>query len=99
MLDAFIKANISNRITFKTMDTKNSIIAIDSEGAELLNNGEALIRINSDLIKYKAYYIDESKLKELLEPYRKPKEVKAPELKPSPTIESNDIDLDFLDLL
>ena len=100
ILDSFIKSNINNRIVLKCMDSKNSIVALDTEGAELLNKGEALIRIDSSLIKYKAYYIDESKLKMLLKPYRKPKEVKAPKSEPS-TVAQNDseVDLGFLDRL
>ena len=101
ILDSFIKSNINNRIVLKCMDTKNSIIALDTEGAELLNKGEVLIRVGSDLIKYKAYYIDESKLKTLLEPYKRPKEVKAPKSEHSPTVDNNDneVDLSFLDEL
>ena len=101
ILDSFIKSNINNRIVLKCMDSKNSIVALDTEGAELLNKGEVLIRVGSDLIKYKAYYIDESKLKMSLEPYKRPKEVKAPELKHSPTVDNNDseVDLSFLDEL
>ena len=113
MLDAFIKANIANRITFRTMDTKNSIITIDSEGAELLNTGEALIRVGSDLIKYKSYYISTTELKQILKPYIKPKNKVAPpsNKEPNDTIvrsdsnskividNNDDIDLNFLDNL
>ena len=104
ILDSFIKANISNRITLKTVDTKNSIIAIDKEGAELLNTGESLIRVGSDLIKYKSYYIDTNELKKQLKPFivkKEPKKEVAPKLKPLPTIDNNDseIDLSFLDKL
>ena len=107
ILDSFIKSNINNRIVLKCMDSKNSIVALDTEGAELLNKGEALIRVSSDLVKYKSYYIDESKLKMLLEPYRRPKENKAPKLEPSnktsvsiaDTTDDNEIDLSFLDEL
>ena len=100
ILDSFIKSNINNRIVLKCMDTKNSIIALDTEGAELLNKGEVLIRVGSDLIKYKAYYMDESKLKMSLEPYLKPKEVKAPKSEPFAVAQNDrEVDLDFLDRL
>ena len=114
ILDNFIKANISNRITLRTMDSKNSIIAIDEPGAELLNNGEVLMRVGSDLIKYKAYYLSTEKLKKMLEPFivkKEPKEEVAPKtlssnkannvstIKPTDNNINNEIDISFLDKL
>ena len=110
ILDNFIKSNISNRIALKTMDSKNSIIAIDTEGSEKLNTGEALIRVGSDLIKYKSYFISTEDLKIKLKPFLKPKEEVAPSklsnkiptvstTKPNNDTINNEVDLDFLDLL
>lgn len=70
IIDSVVKANINNRITFKVEDEKNSIICLDSEGAELLEGkGHGIIKIGSYKEEFRGYYISDNECKKLIEPY------------------------------
>lgn len=64
VIDNVVKANINNRIVLKTEDTKNSIVALDKEGAELLQgNGEAYLKHGAEIIHFRGYYISDNYVK------------------------------------
>lgn len=70
ILDAVVKANVGNKITFKVEDTKNSMIAIDSEGAELLEGqGNGIIKRGANKQIFRSYYITDEQVKELTKKY------------------------------
>lgn len=66
VIDNVVKANINNRIVFKCEDSKNSIVALDQEGAENLNGkGHGLIKRGSNIIEFKAFNISDEQVKDL----------------------------------
>lgn len=70
IIDSVVKANINNRIVFKVEDEKNSVICLDSEGAELLEGkGHGIIKIGSYKEEFRGYYISDNECKKLIEPY------------------------------
>lgn len=78
IIDNVVKANINNRIVLKCEDSKNSIVALDREGAEKLHgNGHGILKRGSELVEFQGYYISDNEVKEIIKPYLKPKEVKS----------------------
>ena len=78
VLDVVVKANISNRIVFRTASVKDSIIALDEEGAESLDiAGRGILRIGSKKVIFQGFYIEDNEVKKLIKPYLKT-EINAP---------------------
>lgn len=70
VIDNVVKANINNRIVFKCEDSKNSIVALDQEGAEnLKGKGHGLIKRGSDVIEFQSFNISDEQVKELTSKY------------------------------
>ena len=70
VIDNVVKANINNRIVFKCEDSKNSIVALDQEGAENLGGkGEGYLKQGANLIHFRGYYITDDQVKEYIKPY------------------------------
>ena len=66
VLDNVLKSLISNRICLKTEDSKNSVIALDKEGCELLRgHGHGYIKSNGYISEFQAYYISDEVVKGL----------------------------------
>lgn len=79
ILDVIVKANISNRIVFHTESSKDSVIALDEEGAENLDiPGRGILKIGSKKVVFQGFYIEDSEVKRLIEPYLR-NEIKAPQ--------------------
>lgn len=71
-LDNTIKANLGNRLVFKVEDTKNSIIALDREGAETLRgNGHCLYKHSGDVTEIQGFYIDDVTIRNHIQKYYK----------------------------
>lgn len=71
VIDNVVKSNISNRISLKCEDSKNSEIAIDVKGAELLRgNGHGLLKLNGTLTEFQSYYIEDEQLKYIINKYK-----------------------------
>jgi S-DNA-T family DNA segregation ATPase FtsK/SpoIIIE len=61
ILDNTVKSLVSNRICLKTEDTKNSIIALDSEGCEQLKGkGHGYIKSNGYITEFQSYFISDT---------------------------------------
>ncbi len=74
VIDNVVKANINNRIVLKCEDSKNSVVALDKEGAEdLKGNGHGIIKRGSDMQEFQGYFISNNEVKEIIKPYLKPK--------------------------
>ena len=112
VIDNVVKANINNRIVFKCEDSKNSIVALDKEGAEnLKGNGNGIIKRGSKLEEFQAYFITDTEVKKLIKPYIKPKSENKPineqtikddnktSYNPNKQATDNIIDLSFIDNL
>ena len=79
VLDTIVKANINNRIVLKCEDSKNSIVALDSAGAEnLRGNGHGIIKRGCNLEEFQAYFITDTEVKKLIKPFIKPKSENKP---------------------
>lgn len=77
IIDNVIKSLISNRIVFKVEDTKNSIISLDQEGAELLTGkGHGILKVGPKLTEFRGYYITDNQVKQ----YTKRHVVKRPKI-------------------
>lgn len=106
ILDSVVKASINNRIVFKCEDEKNSIIALDKEGANNLNGkGHGILKVGSDFTEFQGYYISDEKVNELIKPYIKKENIKVKTrqigfVDNKKVIEPDEeIDLSFLDKL
>ena len=74
VIDNVVKANINNRIVLKCEDSKNSIVALDKEGAEnLKGNGHGILKRGSELVEFQGYFISDDEVKKIIKPFIKPK--------------------------
>lgn len=79
VLDTIVKANINNRIVLKCEDVKNSVVALDSAGAEnLRGNGHGIIKRGCNLEEFQGYFITDTEVKKLIKPYIKSKSENKP---------------------
>ena len=70
VIDNVVKANINNRIVLKCEDRKNSIVALDEEGAERLKgHGHGIIKRGSEKIEFQGYFISNEQVKKIIKPY------------------------------
>lgn len=73
VIDNVVKANINNRIVFKCEDSKNSIVALDTSGAEnLKGHGHGILKRGSNLEEFQGYFITDTEVKKLIKPFIKP---------------------------
>lgn len=71
IIDNVVKANINNRIVLKTEDKKNSVVALDEEGAEKLRgNGHGYLKNGSKIEEFQGYFITDEQVKEYTSRYR-----------------------------
>lgn len=76
VIDNVVKANINNRIVLKCEDSKNSIVALDQAGAELLEGrGEGLLKRGCNIEKFRGYFVEDEEVKKYISKYIKPKKV------------------------
>ena len=72
IVDNVVKANINNRIVLKCEDKKNSIIALDEEGAEKLRgNGHGYLKNGSNIQEFQGYFITDEQTKECINKHKK----------------------------
>lgn len=70
VIDNVVKANINNRIVFKCEDSKNSIVALDQQGADkLIGKGHGLIKRGADIVEFQSFFITDQQVKELTRKY------------------------------
>lgn len=70
IIDNVVKANINNRIVLKTEDKKNSVVALDEEGAEeLRGNGHGYLKNGSKIEEFQGYFITDEQVKEYISKY------------------------------
>ena len=101
VIDNVVKANINNRIAFKCEDSKNSIVALDTTGAESLRGkGHGILKRGTELLEFQGYYISDKEVKEAIKPFIKPKEKKAENSSESVREANNNVvDISWLDNL
>ena len=63
----------------KCEDVKNSVVALDSAGAEnLRGNGHGIIKRGCNLEEFQGYFITDTEVKKLIKPFIKPKSENKP---------------------
>lgn len=78
IIDNVVKSLISNRVVFKVEDTKNSIIALDDEGAELLEGkGHGILKTGAVKTEFRGYYISDNQVKQYTKKHIVNKQYKA----------------------
>ena len=84
IIDNVVKSLISNRIVFAVEDSKNSIICLDSEGAEKLEGkGHGILKVGPNKTEFQSYYITDEQVRQ----YTKHLIVKNSHLKAPRTVE------------
>lgn len=79
IIDNVVKANINNRIVLKCEDSKNSVVALDREGAEnLKGNGHGILKNGSKLTEFQGYFISDDEVKKIIKPLIRPKSENKP---------------------
>ena len=70
VIDNVFKANVGNRLCFRTEDSKNSIVILDREGAEKLKgNGNGIYKTGAKDIEFQGYNIKDEDIKKYIEKY------------------------------
>lgn len=70
VIDATVKAQVSNRIVFAVEDEKNSIICLDSpEAKDLRGKGNGILKVGSTKTEFQSYFITDSQVKNYTKKY------------------------------
>ena len=105
VIDNVFKANVGNRLCFRTEDSKNSIVILDREGAEKLKgNGNGIYKSGAKDIEFQGYNIQDEDIEKYIKKYKVVKPIKvvettkadesnnikkAPDIKDIPRAETN----------
>ena len=90
VIDNVFKANVGNRLCFRTEDSKNSIVILDREGAEKLKgNGNGIYKSGAKDIEFQSYNIQDEDIEKYIKKYKVVKPIKAVET--TKAVESNNI--------
>ena len=83
VIDNVFKANVGNRLCFRTEDSKNSIVILDREGAEKLKgNGNGIYKTGAKDIEFQGYNIKDEDIEKYIKKYRVIKRAEAPNVTP-----------------
>lgn len=77
VIDNVFKANVGNRLCFRTEDSKNSIVILDREGAERLKgNGNGIYKTGAKDVEFQGYFIKDDDIKKYIKKYQVVKKAK-----------------------
>ena len=77
VIDNVFKANVGNRLCFRTEDSKNSIVILDREGAEKLKgSGHGIYKTGAKDVEFQGYNIQDEDIEKYIKKY---KVIKRPE--------------------
>lgn len=83
VIDNVFKANVGNRLCFRTEDSKNSIVILDREGAEKLKgNGNGIYKTGAKDIEFQGYNIQDEDIEKYIKKYKIVKKYNTPVLDP-----------------
>lgn len=83
VIDNVFKANVGNRLCFRTEDSKNSIVILDREGAEnLKGNGNGIFKTGAKDIEFQGYNIQDEDIEKYIKKYKVVKRAKSSEVAP-----------------
>ena len=70
IIDATVKAQVSNRIVFAVEDEKNSIICLDSpEAKDLRGKGNGILKVGPTKTEFQSYFISDEQVKNYTRKY------------------------------
>ena len=70
VIDNVFKANVGNRLCFRTEDGKNSMVIIDREGAEKLNgSGHGIYKTGAKDVEFQGYNIKDENIEKYIKKY------------------------------
>ena len=71
VIDNVFKANVGNRLCFRTEDSKNSMVILDREGAEKLKgNGNGIYKTGAKDIEFQGYNIQDEDIEKYIKKYK-----------------------------
>ena len=77
VIDNVFKANVGNRLCFRTEDSKNSMVILDREGAEKLKgSGHGIYKTGAKDVEFQGYNIQDEDIEKYIKKY---KVIKRPE--------------------
>ena len=83
VIDNVFKANVGNRLCFRTEDSKNSIVILDREGAEKLKgNGHGIYKTGAKDVEFQGYNIKDEDIEKYIKKYKVIKRAEAPKVIP-----------------
>ena len=79
IIDATVKAQVSNRIVFAVEDEKNSNICLDSpEAKDLRGKGHGILKVGPTKTEFQSYFISDEQVKEYIKPFIQNKAIEDP---------------------
>ena len=83
VIDNVFKANVGNRLCFRTEDSKNSMVILDREGAEKLKgSGHGIYKTGAKDVEFQGYNIQDEDIEKYIKKYKVVKRAKSPEVAP-----------------
>ena len=83
VIDNVFKANVGNRLCFRTEDNKNSIVILDRVGAkDLKGNGHGIYKTGAKDVEFQGYNIQDEDIEKYIEKYIKANKYDNPVLDP-----------------
>ena len=83
VIDNVFKANVGNRLCFRTEDSKNSMDILDREGAEKLKgNGNGIYKTGAKDVEFQGYNIKDEDIEKYIKKYKVAKSARVAEVAP-----------------
>lgn len=83
VIDNVFKANVGNRLCFRTEDNKNSMVILDRVGAkDLKGNGHGIYKTGAKDVEFQGYNIKDEDIEKYIKKYRVIKRAEAPNVTP-----------------
>ena len=83
VIDNVFKANVGNRLCFRTEDSKNSMVILDREGAEKLKgSGHGIYKTGAKDVEFQGYNIQDEDIEKYIKKYKVAKSARVAEIAP-----------------
>ena len=81
VIDNVFKANVGNRLCFRTEDNKNSMVILDRVGAkDLKGNGHGIYKTGAKDVEFQGYNIQDEDIEKYIKKYKVVKRAEAPKV-------------------
>lgn len=83
VIDNVFKANVGNRLCFRTEDNKNSMVILDRVGAkDLKGNGHGIYKTGAKDVEFQGYNIKDEDIEKYIKKYKVIKRAEVPDVAP-----------------